>query len=86
MQFSWSKSESARTASQPRLYVMANYDEPDPQMISQWRQEGFDVTYLPYLGNVKQFQRQVHQLGDSLGLSEKFAIVGQGLVISLMAL
>ena len=76
MQFSWDKDDSSTMTSQPRLFVMAKYSEPDPDLLSQWREEGFNVTYLPYLGNARQFERQVQKLGNPLALSEKFAVVG----------
>ena len=83
MRFSWDKDDPTTMTSQPRLFVMAKYSEPEPELLSPWREEGFNVTYLPYLGNTKQFERQVHKLGNPLSLSEKFAVVGQGLAISL---
>ena len=79
MYFSWSdgkQSSSTNMSSQSRLVITAEDEDFDPETLSHWRDEGFNVTYLPYLGNAKKYERQVHHLADPLALSEKYAIIG----------
>ena len=76
MQFSWGKEKSFSVPSRPRLVITAEDEDFDSSILARWREEGFDVSYLPYLGNAKQYAQQIHHLADPLGLSEKYAIIG----------
>ena len=69
MHFSWSQTS-------PRLVITAEDTEFDPTTIQHWREEGFDVHYLPYDGNPKGFRSQLQQLAEPLELGDKWALIG----------
>ena len=54
----------------------AEDDTFDPVMIRHWKEEGFEITYLPYKGRRKEYMREIDRLPDPLELGEKYAIVG----------
>lgn len=72
MKFSWSESNM----SAPRLVLTAEDESFDAITIQNWKDEGFEVTYLPFAGSRKQYERDVQSLPDPLELGEKYAIVG----------
>lgn len=59
-----------------RLVLTSDTDEFDPDIIEQWKDEGFQVAYLPYDGDKQAYQNKLQHLADPLELGEKFAIVG----------
>ena len=74
MKFSWS--ESSNNASPPRLVLTRQDPEFDQTTIENWQTEGFAVTYLPFVGSHREFERTIAHLPDPLELGEKYAIVG----------
>lgn len=72
--------------SHPRLVLTAEDDESfDPATVRNWRDEGFQVSYLPFTGGGKSrkgYERELQHLPDALELElgEKYAIVGWFLV------
>ena len=60
----------------PRLVLTAEDDSFDQTTIQNWKDEGFQVTYLPFTGSRKQYEQDLHCLPDPLELGEKYAIVG----------
>lgn len=72
MKFSWSQSNISR----PRLVLAAEDESFDATTLQNWKDEGFLVTYLPFTGSRKQYERDVHHLPEPLELGEKYAIVG----------
>ena len=66
----------------PKLVLTSQDAEFDPVTIRNWHAEGFKVTYLPYTGTQKEFERALQLLPDSLELGEKYAIVGLPLPLS----
>ncbi len=62
--------------STPRLVLTAEDESFDTITIQNWKDEGFQVTYLPFTGSRKQYERALHCLPDPLELGEKYAIVG----------
>ena len=59
-----------------RLYITAEDTEFDATTIQHWKDEGFDVTYVPYDGEPKSLQQQLHKIGDSSDLGEKWGLIG----------
>lgn len=48
----------------------------DPTIIDHFKEEGFDIAYLPFNGDTKYYGRQLQHLADPLELGDKYAIVG----------
>ncbi|KAF2194598.1 NTF2-like protein [Zopfia rhizophila CBS 207.26] len=65
--------------STPRLYIMAEDDDFDAETLRAWKEEGFDVKYLP-LGQQsgKAYRKRLEHLGDSMSIGERYAIVAFG--------
>lgn len=62
--------------SQPRLVLTAEDPSFDSVTIQNWKDEGYDVTYLPFTGSHPDFERNLQHLADPLEMGEKYAIVG----------
>lgn len=62
--------------SQPRLVLTAEDPSFDSVTIQNWKDEGYDVTYLPFTGSRPDFERNLQHLTDPLETGEKYAIVG----------
>ena len=58
------------------LYITAEDDEFDMETMTAWRDEGFIVEYIPMGKGGKQYVQTLHQLGDKMGIGERYAIVG----------
>lgn len=69
MHFSWNNTL-------PRLVVTSDTPGFDEDIIENWKDEGFQVAYLPYDGDKKDYNNKVQHLADPLELGEKYAIVG----------
>ncbi|KAL8930761.1 MAG: hypothetical protein Q9208_000302 [Pyrenodesmia sp. 3 TL-2023] len=72
MKFSWNNSTQ-----QPRVVVTAEDADFDAVTLQHWRDEGFEVSYLPFTATKKAYVEELHHLADPLELGEKYAIVGQ---------
>lgn len=72
MKFSWSDSSEI----QPKVVITAEDHEFDRHIIQNWRAEGFEVSYLPFIGSRKDFVYSLQHLHDRLELGDDYAIVG----------
>lgn len=63
----------------PRLLVTADAEDFDPTIIQHFKDEGFDVAYLPQYGaaGVKFSAEQLHRLEEPLEDGDRYAIVGK---------
>ncbi|KAF2457479.1 hypothetical protein BDY21DRAFT_285916 [Lineolata rhizophorae] len=63
----------------PRLHITAESDEFDPEFIQHWKEEGFDVSYLPFTtGKEREFIEELKHLPDDLELGEAYALIAFG--------
>jgi hypothetical protein len=69
LQFSWSNAL-------PRLVVTSDTPDFDMDILEQWKEEGFQVAYLQYDGDRKDYHNKLQHLADPLEFGEKYAIVG----------
>lgn len=60
----------------PRVHVLSDDTEFDRVFLKHLRQEGFDVNYLPFTGDVKGFKWTIQHLADDLELGQSYAIIG----------
>ncbi|KAH6644842.1 dienelactone hydrolase [Boeremia exigua] len=64
--------------STPTLYVTAEDEEFDLETLRAWRDEGFVVKYVPLGKDGKAYVKTLHQLGDGMGIGERYAVVAFG--------
>lgn len=66
--------------SPPKLYLTADTPSFDPQTLSDWAAEGFNVTYLPLTDNPDEYIASLRRLHNdkSLGPCETFGIIAFG--------
>ena len=72
MKFSWTQSDMANS----KLVVTAEDPTFDEAILQKWREEGFDVSYLPFDISREQYTHTIEHLSDPLALGENYAIVG----------
>lgn len=61
----------------PKLYISAESEEFDQLTLDEWRDEDFDVEYLPMGGNAKEYRDKLRSLSKTnMGPCETFGIVG----------
>jgi len=60
----------------PRLVITSDTTDFDLITIEHFLDEGFQVAYLPYTGNKKDYNNKLQHLADPLDLGDKYAIVG----------
>ena len=60
----------------PNLIVTAEERDFDPVTIQHFRDESFQVSYLPFDTSKKDYEKSLHGLADPLEEGEKYAIVG----------
>ena len=60
----------------PRLVLTAESPSFDEVTISDWQDEGYVISYLPYRSNKKEYLDQLEQVALSLELEEFYAVVG----------
>lgn len=63
----------------PKLFVTAETSDFDEITLQQWRDEGFDVEYLPLEneGGQKAYLESLKRLYEGLGVSDYYGIVGR---------
>jgi len=61
---------------QPRLVITSDTDDFDQVSIAHFEAEGFQITYVPYLGDKNDYHNKLQHLADPLDMGEKYAIVG----------
>lgn len=54
-------------------------EEFDQTTLRHWREEGFDVTYLPYSDGGQSYVATLKSLDKELHLGDKFAIIGSSI-------
>ena len=74
MKFSWSDDT---TPAPLKLVITSQDNQFDPVTLHNWQAEGFSVTYLPFTGTRREYERQLHHLADPLELGENYAIIGR---------
>lgn len=62
----------------PRLWITADGDSFDEVIFQYWREEGYDVTYLPYSGGGQAYKDALKTLHLDLELGETYALVAYG--------
>jgi hypothetical protein len=63
----------------PKLFITAETDtvaEFDQMTLRHWREEGFDVTYVPMGKGGKRYIETMKSIPNSLPLGEYFGIIG----------
>jgi hypothetical protein len=70
MHFSWN-------SVLPRLVITSDTTDFDRITINNFQEEGFQISYLHYDGDRKEYSNQLRHLADSLELGDKYAIVGK---------
>ena len=73
IKFSWDKDA---VAMKPLLVLTAKARHLDPIILTHWKEEGFEVIYLPYTGTREEYGNRLKHLSDPLELGEMYAIVG----------
>ena len=59
-----------------KLVVTAEDPTFNEATLQKWREEGFNVSYLPLDDSPERYANTIEHLSDSLALSENYAIVG----------
>lgn len=72
MKFSWTPSGMAN----PKLVVTAENPTFDKATLQKWREEGFNISYLPLDNSRERYAHTIEHLSDPLALGENYAIVG----------
>ena len=61
----------------PKLYITAESDDFDELTLAEWRDEGFDVEYLP-MGDANKYRGKLRSLSKKkMAPCETFGIVGK---------
>lgn len=61
----------------PRLVLATNWTELQSTDISNWEDEGFAVSCVPYRGDKKDYINQFDDIADALEPGDQYAIVGE---------
>jgi hypothetical protein len=61
----------------PRIVITSDTEEFDPTIAKHFQEEGFQLSYLEYTGNKREYMNRLAHLADGLELGEKYAIVGE---------
>ncbi|KAK4988544.1 hypothetical protein LTR50_003839 [Elasticomyces elasticus] len=63
----------------PCLILSAETDDFDDELLQQWREEGFNVQYVPLAEGGGAYIRRLHDVANGMvGVSEHYAIVAYG--------
>ncbi|KAF2669731.1 NTF2-like protein [Microthyrium microscopicum] len=65
----------------PKLYITAETDtasEFDQIILKRWREEGFDITYLPYRNGGKGYIADLKAIPRNMSVGDSFGIVAYG--------
>lgn len=61
----------------PYIFLTAETDDFDEEIIKAWQGEGFVTTYVPLDAGGQNYVRRLHAAADEVvGLSDQYAIVG----------
>lgn len=69
LRFNWSNV-------QPRIVVTSDTDDFDEDVLENFREEGYQIWYMPYSGDKAAYNNQLQHLADPLDMGELYAIVG----------
>ena len=72
MRFNWNHSKAP-----PRLVLIAESEDFDRNTIKNWKDEGFQIMYMPFSGGKKELITHLHNVSEPLELGETYAIVGE---------
>ena len=72
VKFDWNHSKAP-----PRLVLIAESEDFDRNTIKNWKDEGFQIMYIPFSGGKKELVTHMHTISDPLELGETYAIVGE---------
>ncbi|KAE8152186.1 hypothetical protein BDV25DRAFT_75028 [Aspergillus avenaceus] len=61
-----------------RLCVSAETPEFDTEILRNWRDEGFDVIYVQYDGNGREYIARLKSVKEGLGVGENYAVLAFG--------
>lgn len=62
----------------PYLFLSAETDDFDEDIIEAWANEGFHVTYVPLGQGGPEYTTRLHSVADNaVGMSDHYAIVGK---------
>lgn len=59
-----------------RLVITADTPRFDPYILRLFRNEGFQVSYMPFKGNKKEYDSRLQRIADDLESGERYAVVG----------
>ncbi|KAJ9649069.1 hypothetical protein H2199_000982 [Coniosporium tulheliwenetii] len=62
----------------PHLYLTAETDDFDEVIMQHWREEGFDVAYLPFNGDGHAYTAALQNLADDLEAGESYGLIAYG--------
>ncbi|KAK2824769.1 hypothetical protein FQN49_007493 [Arthroderma sp. PD_2] len=77
LRFSWDETN-------PNIVISADGVDFDPLIMDDFKEEGFDIAYLPHTDSPKKFDSQLQNLQDSMELGNKYAIVAYGEAAALV--
>ena len=61
----------------PYIFITAETDDFDEEILAAWQGEGFVTTYVPYGDGGREYINRMHAAPDqALGLNDQYAIVG----------
>lgn len=59
------------------MVLAAETEDFDEEIPQQFKDEGFDMAYVPLLNGGQEFVDRVHRAGDGFGVGEYYGIVGK---------
>ncbi|KAF2402179.1 carboxymethylenebutenolidase [Trichodelitschia bisporula] len=65
-------------SSLPQLHITSEDIEFDEETLQHWRDEGFDVHYIPMTGGGKPYRDLIMSLGDKLPFGGSYGIIAYG--------
>lgn len=66
-----------KSSGRMRLCISAETPDFDTEILRNWRDEEFEVVYLPFNEGGKDYQTRLHSVKDGLGVGESYAIIGK---------
>lgn len=58
------------------VILTAESEDFADEVTQQWRDEGFNVVYVPFGSGGNDYATRIRMTGDSLGVGEQYAVVG----------
>lgn len=66
-----------------RLIITAETPEFDGDFVEAWLKEGFNVVYVPYSEDEKEYARRLTAVKEGLGVGDNYGVIGMQLTPSL---